>query len=134
MSKIIEVLGDKVNLRITAKDTNNSYSLLEFETPEGVGQPPHCHSWDETYIVLEGKLNLNINGNESILSAGSSMDVPSGCIHSPISLMESTRYLMISRPAGVESVFLSLDANKEDLDDMNRVVEIVTKEGVKISM
>ena len=44
MTKTIEVLGDKVSLRLTSSNANGTYSFLEFETPEGVGQPPHSHN------------------------------------------------------------------------------------------
>ena len=134
MPKTIEVLGDKVSLRLTSSDTNGKYSFLEFETPEGVGQPPHSHNWDETYIVLEGELDLNLNGVSTIISAGHSIDVPAGTIHAPISKKKITRYVMVAQPGGVESVFTSLEENSSSLDDMQRVVEIVTKEGVNIAM
>ncbi|WP_320674046.1 cupin domain-containing protein [Prochlorococcus sp. MIT 1341] len=134
MTKLIEVLGDKVILRLTSNDTNSKYSVLEFETPEGVGQPPHSHNWDETYIVVEGELDLNVNGVSTVVSAGRSIDVPAGTIHAPISKKKITRYVMVAQPGGVESVFTSLEANSSSLDDMERVVEIVTKEGVNIAM
>ena len=41
---------------------------------------------------------------------------------------------MVAQPGGVESVFTSLEANSSSLDDIQRVVEIVTKEGVNIAM
>ena len=134
MTTTIEVLGDKVTLRLTSTDTNGKYSVLEFETPEGVGQPPHSHNWDETYVVLEGELDLNLNGISTIISAGHSIDVPAGTIHAPISKKKITRYVMVAQPGGVESVFTSLEANSSSLDDIQRVVEIVTKEGVNIAM
>ena len=40
---------------------------------------------------------------------------------------------MVGQPGGVESVFQSLKANEKDLNDMAKVVEIVTKEGVNIA-
>ena len=40
---------------------------------------------------------------------------------------------MVGQPGGVESVFKSLNANQKDLNDMGKVVEIVTKEGVNIA-
>ena len=134
MPKTIEVLVDKITLKLTSTDTNSKYSILEFETPEGVGQPPHSHDWDETYIVLEGQLDLNINGVSTIISAGHSIDVPAGTIHAPTSKKKITRYVMVAQPGGVESVFTSLEENSSSLDDMQRVVEIVTKEGVNIAM
>ena len=51
--EVCNVLGDSITLRITKEQTDGKYSIAEFATPEGVGQPPHTHGWDETYLVLE---------------------------------------------------------------------------------
>ena len=40
---------------------------------------------------------------------------------------------MIGQPGGVESVFKSRKANEKELGDMNKVVEIITKAGIKIA-
>ena len=58
--EVCNVLGDSITLSLTAEQTDGKYSVAEFATPGGVGQPPHTHAWDETYLVLEGELNLNI--------------------------------------------------------------------------
>ena len=63
-----------------------------------------------------------------------SIDVPAGTIHAPISKKMITRYVMVAQPGGVESEFTSLEANSSSLHDMQRVVEIVSKEGVDIAM
>ena len=40
---------------------------------------------------------------------------------------------MVGGPSGIESMFKSLKANQKDLNDMGKVIEIVTKEGVKMA-
>ena len=41
--------------------------------------------------------------------------------------------MIVRQPGGVESVFKSLKANQKDLNDMDKMVEIVTKEAVNIA-
>lgn len=94
---------------------------------------PHTHAWDETYVVLEGELNLNINGQPTIVGTGGCYQVKAGVVHAPTPNGEFCRYVMVGQPGGVESVFKSLKANEKDLNDMGKVVEIVTKEGVNIA-
>ena len=67
--EVCNVLGDCITLRLTA-DQTDGYSVAEFKTPGGVGQLPHTHDWDETYVVLEGALNLNVDGQATIVPAG----------------------------------------------------------------
>ena len=66
--EVCNVLGDSITLRLTSEQTDGNYSVAEFATPGGVGQPPHTHAWDETYLVLEGELNLNVNGEATVVA------------------------------------------------------------------
>ena len=61
-SEVCNVLGDSIILRLTAEETDGKYSVAEFATPGGVGQPPHTHDWNENYVVLEGE-----HGHDSFL-------------------------------------------------------------------
>ena len=131
--EVCNVLGDSITLRLTAQQTDGKYSVAEFATPGGVGQPPHTHAWDETYLVLEGELNLNINGQPTVVATGGCYQVKAGVVHAPTPNGDFCRYVMVGQPGGVESVFKSLKANQKDLSDMSKVVEIVTKEGVNIA-
>ena len=131
--EICNVLGDSITLRLTTEQTDGKYSVAEFATPGGVGQPPHTHAWDETYLVIEGELNLNIDGEATLVGPGDCYQVKAGTVHAPTPNGEFCRYVMVGRPGGVESVFKALKANEKDLGDMNKVVEIVTKEGVTIA-
>ena len=131
--EVCNVLGDSITLRLTAEQTDGKYSVAEFATPGGVGQPPHTHAWDETYLVLEGELNLNINGETTVVGTGGCYQVKAGVVHAPTPNGDFCRYVMVGQPGGVESVFKSLKANEKDLNDMAKVVEIVTKEGVNIA-
>ena len=131
--EVCNVLGDSITLQLTADQTGGQYSVVEFATPGGVGQPPHTHSWDETYLVLEGELNLNLNGEAVVIASGASHQVKAGTVHAPTPNGDFCRYVMIGQPGGVESVFKALKANEDALNDMNKVVEIVTREGVNIA-
>jgi len=131
--EVCNVLGDSITLRLTAEQTDGKYSVAEFATPGGVGQPPHTHDWNENYVVLEGELNLNIGGHPTIIATGDSYLVKAGTVHAPTPNGDFCRYVMIGQPGGVESVFKSLKANEKELGDMNKVVEIVTQAGVKIA-
>ena len=73
--EVCNVLGDSITLRITKEQTDGKYNIAEFSTHKGVGQPPHTHGWDETYLVLEGELNLNVDGKSTIVATGESQQV-----------------------------------------------------------
>ena len=49
--EVCNVLGDSITLRLTSEQTDGNYSVAEFATPGGVGQPPPIpmpgmrHNW-----------------------------------------------------------------------------------------
>ena len=131
--EVCNVLGDSITLQLTAEQTGGQYSVVEFATPGGVGQPPHTHAWDETYLVLEGALDLNLNGDSTVINSGRCHQVKAGTVHAPTPSGDFCRYVMVGQPGGVEEVFKALKTNQEQLSDMSKVVEIVTKAGVTIA-
>ena len=124
LPEVCNVLGDSITLRLTSEQTDGNYSLAEFATPAGVGQPPHTHAWDETYLVLEGALNLNVNGEATVVAAGDTYQVKAGVVHAPTPDGEFCRYVMLAKPGGVESVFQALKANADELSDMLSLIHI----------
>ena len=44
-AEVCNVLGDSITLQLTSEQTDGKYSIVEFATPGGVGQP-HTHAWD----------------------------------------------------------------------------------------
>ena len=132
-AEVCNVLGDSITLQLTSEQTDGKYSVVEFATPGGVGQPPHTHAWDETYLVLEGELNLNVGGETTLVAAGGCYQVKAGVVHAPTPSGDFCRYVMMGQPGGVEGVFQALKAKENELSDMAKVVEIVTEAGVTIA-
>jgi len=84
--------GDRLNLspigaefRIIKAADDPSRDALEMEwilVPRAHGTPEHIHPYaTESYHVLEGKLEYQVNGKWHLLSAGESAAVPPGVRH-----------------------------------------------------
>ena len=67
--------------------------------PRGTLVADHTHSVDKKDVVLEGEFLITLEGEEFLLRAGDSIEVPRNAVHS-------------ARVVGEESV-VSLDAVKE---------------------
>ena len=107
--EVCNVLGDSITLQLTAEQTAGQYSVVEFATPGGVGQPPHTHAWDETYLVLEGALDLNVNGESTVINPGSCHQVGTDGVQVAIFAVCHGRM-----PGGVEEVFKALKTTKNN--------------------
>lgn len=89
---------------IHGDDTDDAFSVLDYEAPEGVGPPPHRHDFAEYFYVLEGKMTVEIEGESVEVSAGESVYIPPGAAHAPRS-GGRLRLLGVAIPAGIEQYF-----------------------------
>ena len=76
-------IGAMFHVRHTAQDTDGRALDMEWVlAPRSGGTPIHIHpSASESYEVLEGKLDLYVNGRWSVLSVGDKASVAPGIPH-----------------------------------------------------
>jgi mannose-6-phosphate isomerase-like protein (cupin superfamily) len=71
------LVGDLIEVRLSAEDTGGAYSMIEETTPPGGGPPPHLHAnEDEAFCVLEGEVEFLLG--EGTIPAGAGT-----CVHAP---------------------------------------------------
>jgi mannose-6-phosphate isomerase-like protein (cupin superfamily) len=94
--------GSVYIVRLPAAETNGEYVEMEFVLPAGsFAPPPHVHpSQVEEYEVIEGRLDVMVNGEWSSLGPGESASVPVGALHTfKNRTKETTRVKNWHRPA-----------------------------------
>jgi uncharacterized cupin superfamily protein len=73
--------------------------------PEG-GPPPHRHDFEETFVLLEGELDVTFRGEKRAIRAGDTVNVPANAPHQfHNSSSSAVRMLCICSPAGQEEFF-----------------------------
>lgn len=98
------VLGHRVQSIPTGAD----YALLSIVTPSHTeGPPPHYHAdAAEVLHVVEGRLDVMIDGNWIGLTAGRNVIVPAGAVHTFRNPADhDTRWITSFGPAGFERFF-----------------------------
>ena len=75
--------GSAYIVRQSAADAGGEYVEMEFVLPPGcVSPPPHVHPRQvEEYEVLEGSLDVTVDGQWRTLAPGESASVPQGALH-----------------------------------------------------
>jgi quercetin dioxygenase-like cupin family protein len=75
--------GSAYIVRRAAAETGGEYVEMEFVLPPGcVPPPPHVHPRQvEEYEVLEGRLDVTVDGRWQTLEAGESVSVPRAALH-----------------------------------------------------
>ncbi len=80
-------MGDKLQITpgesVTIRSSTPEELELEGEwAPHGDPPPKHYHpAQDERFEILEGTLHVRVDGNERVLAAGETIEIPRGSVH-----------------------------------------------------
>jgi quercetin dioxygenase-like cupin family protein len=97
------LLGMLETIKISAKDTDGEYGLIELVVPEGVGSPWHVHpEEDEWFYVLDGELTVWVADTRLSLKAGSFAFGPKGVPHTFYVESGEAKFLVGFRPMEFE--------------------------------
>jgi quercetin dioxygenase-like cupin family protein len=120
------VLGDHQQLKLSGKDTNGLYTLIEQYNDPGMEIPMHVHQdEDEVFHVLSGSLEVKIGEETKVLSAGDLGFCPKGIPHSwKVVGSEKARVMLSMFPAGLELMFDELAQLPAGPPDMEKLAAI----------
>lgn len=76
------VLGDLYTFKVTGKETNGAFTVMDqIIQPQG-GPPPHIHHReDEAFFILDGTFSFLCGDKETVFDKGSFVYVPKGVLH-----------------------------------------------------
>jgi quercetin dioxygenase-like cupin family protein len=105
----VGVVGDTYTILLTGDNTNGRFCLIDMYVPPGGGPPPHRHDFEETFVLLEGELELTFRGSKSVARAGDTVNIPANAPHQfHNSSQKAVRMLCLCSPAGQEKFFLEV--------------------------
>lgn len=108
--------GVRTEIHLTAEDTDGAFCLLVDHPPPDWSLPAHRHRNEaETIHILQGEFQMEVDGETSHLSAGQSIHIPRGVIHSGGNVgSQQGRRLVLFSPAGMERFFTEAGAATAD--------------------
>ena len=80
-SEQLSVLGETLRPLLT-NAMGSAIEIFDTSGPADSGRPPHVHPWEEIYVVLDGELEVTIEGSSVVLRKGATAHVPSNTLHS----------------------------------------------------
>ncbi len=105
----IGLVGGVYTILLTGEDTNGRFCLIDMFIPPGGGPPPHRHDFEETFIILEGELDVTFRGNKMVVRAGDTVNIPSNAPHHfHNGSIKPVRMLCLCSPAGLENYFMQI--------------------------
>jgi quercetin dioxygenase-like cupin family protein len=103
----IGLVGATYTITVSGKDTGGRFCVIDMHVPPGGGPPPHRHAFEETFILLEGEVQVTFRGRKSTLRAGDTVNVPSNAPHHFHNESSNpVRMICICSPAGNDEFFL----------------------------
>jgi quercetin dioxygenase-like cupin family protein len=130
--EVLNVLGVGLRFLCRREDTGGAWSLMENVIPENAGPPPHRHPWDETYYVLRGEVEFEIEGRRQRAGAGDLVYAPAGVTHAfRGASKEPAQMLIFDAPAHAEAFFKEVDREVSQLPrDLAKLPGIGERHGV----
>lgn len=105
----IGLVGDTYTITVAGKDTNDRFCVIDMHVPPGGGPGPHRHDFEETFVLLDGEMEVTFRGKKSLVRAGDTINVPSNAPHQFHNSSSSpVRMICICSPAGNERFFLEV--------------------------
>jgi len=101
--------GDTYTITVAGEDTDNQFCVIDMHVPPGGGPGPHRHDFEETFILLDGEMEVTFRGKKSTVHAGDTINIPSNAPHQfQNASSESVRMICICSPAGNDKFFLEV--------------------------
>ena len=105
----IGIAGDTYTITVPGDRTNGRFCVIEMHIPPGGGPPPHRHNFEETFILLEGEMEVTFRGQKTTARAGDTVNVPSNAPHRFHNVStQNVRLVCIASPAGLDKFFEQL--------------------------
>ncbi|MCG6882491.1 MAG: cupin domain-containing protein [Silicimonas sp.] len=111
-------------------------SIVDTASPAGSGPPRHVHDdADETFVMVEGRIELWIDGVTSFVDAGEAATVPRGAEHTfRVTDDGPARKLVILAPGGFEGFFADMAAGQFRIpEDMAQIGESAARHHLRFT-
>ncbi|WP_234543689.1 cupin domain-containing protein [Streptomyces shenzhenensis] len=138
----VHFLGGLVRMRARATDTAGAYALLEHTGERGYMSPLHLHESDEeTFLVLEGTLRVEVGNEVRGVGAGGLAMLPRGLAHGFVVTSPQARFLTLYTPGGGFDEFVAeigvplatgQDPSAGEVPDPQELTRIASFYGIQI--
>ncbi len=102
----IGLVGNTYTITVASEDTGDRFCVIDMHVPPGGGPGPHRHDFEETFLLLEGEVEMTFRGEKRVVRAGETVNVPSNAPHQFHNASElPVRMICICSPGGNDRFF-----------------------------
>ncbi|WP_256009137.1 cupin domain-containing protein [Desertivirga xinjiangensis] len=129
------VLSILITFLIPKSATGGKYSVWEETVPPLAGPPPHSHTDEEVFYVLEGEFEFMLNGAMIPAQPGSVIHVPSNDLHTYRNTGNCAgKLLTMTNPGKLEDYFRAVGKAvtlAADIPDLNVAPDLAKLDAAK---
>ena len=130
------IFGDDVWVKISSRDTNGAFAVVEDRTKPLQGPPLHLHYvQDEWFYVLEGHYLFEVDGHQIHAEPGATIFAPRGTRHTFQNIGSTPGRMIITvAPGGLDVFFeeLSAAAPPGTIPDPAKLAPLFQKYGLEL--
>jgi quercetin dioxygenase-like cupin family protein len=105
----IGLVGDTYTITVAGENTDDRFCVIDMHVPPGGGPGPHRHDFDETFVLLDGEIEMTFRGKKSVVRAGDTVNVPSNAPHQfHNASSRAARMICVCAPGGNDRFFLEV--------------------------
>jgi quercetin dioxygenase-like cupin family protein len=132
-SEHLLVLGETLRPLLT-NAMGSALEIFDTSGPPDAGPQPHCHAWEEVYVVLDGQLEVTVDGQSHVLKPGGVAHVPAGSTHSYRNVTDTHFLTIVTR--GEAAQFFRQVSNEVEMTppDIPGVVEVAALHGIEFKL
>jgi len=141
--KMVWAAGDHYTFKVTAQDTDGTYSLFEGLVPPQGGPPPHFHGREfEAFYILEGELTFHTEQGSITAGPGDYAHIPMNVLHTfKNESNRLARMLAIASPSSLENFLEDIGRPVYDRDsiptpvtpaDIEKIMSVAPRYGIGI--
>ncbi|WP_397452909.1 cupin domain-containing protein [Pseudomonas sp. NA-150] len=124
----VNVVGEAITI-LAGGDMSKPFEMHLQEGVRDGGPPPHFHAWDEAFYVIDGEVEVTVEGKASRVTRGGYVHIPGGTVHAYKNISATAKMIgVVSDPRGGQ-FFAAVDQLKVP-EDLPRILEIAEQYGV----
>lgn len=114
LQQAVWFLGALVRIRAGGDATGGQLAILEHNCERGFSSPLHRHDAEETFMVLDGELRIEVDGQTQSAGAGAVAFLPRQLPHAFVVTSPQARYLTLHTPAGFDQFTIAVGTRSAD--------------------
>ncbi len=128
----LNIVGEHVTV-LASSEATDGYEIFLQRGPEGSGPPPHSHPWDESFFVIEGRIDFGMGSESTTASPGTLVHLPAGTAHWFRFGKGGGKMVSMTSRLGASQLFADLAAEVEPANpDPAKLAEVGARHGLKV--